>query len=198
MSLNNPPIPTIPQISPRTALHRLEAFIPTLLESVHAAFEHGQASRLLGRHGRARASLMCAQFEDEARSRLSNTGAAFIKRHDRFMIGLANTLVRLKKVNADYQTSNHETHTSRDYDRQIPLPGLPDLPRLTLAYRVSELGDKLLDVALVYARGRSVLWVEPLLAGPSVQQLPLREPRRTGRVKIRPASRPKSENDGES
>jgi hypothetical protein len=141
---------------------------------------------------------MAAHFEDEVRRRLGATGAHFVHRQNRFTIGVANLLLRLKKVNAEYRTRNLPTQTSREYDAQLPLPSLPDFPRLTLGYRLSALGDQLLDVALVYAHGPRVEWVESLLAAPSAVQLPLRPARPSRqRVRVRPSARPSNESNGE-
>lgn len=179
----------IPAVGVHRARRQLKPILGHLVDAVHAAFDSGKHARLVRNHLRARATLMTAHFEDEVRQRLGHTGAAFIDRSNRFTVGFGNLLVRLKKVSADYRTRNYPTETSKMYDRQLHLPELPDVPRLTLGYRVSSMGDRLLEIVLIYARGSQVVWVSALEgAATVVEQLPLRQtqPARTRRVRVRP------------
>jgi hypothetical protein len=105
-------------------------------------YRHYPAEILLDHTPRAAANCTYDHMFTEAERQLSTESGVTI--HEirglkLFGIGITATtrgaLVRFKRMDEDGRSRNYPTKQARDYDRQIPLPGIPDLPvRLTVGY----------------------------------------------------------------
>lgn len=81
-------------------------------------------------------------------------------------------LLRIKKVDSLFRVRNYRTRTAQRFNDQRPLPGVPDVPRLTLAYQLSPDRTELLGVFIALLRVDTVIWKYELPA-PGAQVLPL-------------------------
>jgi hypothetical protein len=171
-----------------------------LVDCVNAAFNKASLTQrtLVGHHPGTMASVLSSMFEDEARTRIAALpGVALISRGRSFLVSFKGVLVRFKKVDPDYRTRNYPTDASLRFDHQVPLPGIPPHPRLTLGYRLNRLGTAIVDLALIFSQGKKVVWVHQLSGSAVVTQLSLApaaaSAKRKKRVKIRQNRRTKKE-----
>ena len=68
-------------------------------------------------------------------------------------------LARFKKVDASGRHANYRTGQQDDFDRQRPLPGLPNAAvRLTCGYEPLPAGDSIRRIIISHVYGRTVLW----------------------------------------
>jgi len=87
----------------------------------------------------------------------------------------ANPLIlRFKKVNNKFETSNYPTQESLAYDNQMPyLPGIPPGARITVGYVMNEQETELRSVHIICSKGNIVYWDYPLSReGATVEVVP--------------------------
>ena len=101
-------------------------------------------------------------------------GVSVIPSHKsgRFLVVIdGQVVIQIKKLTEDLQTVNIETKTSRKFDLQLPLPGYPDNPRLTLGYKLDDFGTQLLEVLLIFSIGNDCQWHYNLQTGERSQEI---------------------------
>jgi len=177
---------------------RIQSIEAQLTAAIHAAWTKFQATRAQFDRPTPRtiANVLNNHVEDEIRTALSGVpGVNILDKDGRFLVGFSGLLLRFKKVDSEYRTRNYRTPSSVRFDRQERLPGIGDFPRLTVGYRLGRLADKLLEIVVIYAKGRRVDFVLPLAGNAAPTQLPLRpaasQPARV-RVRSTAAKRQKS------
>jgi hypothetical protein len=66
---------------------------------------------------------------------------------------------RFKKVDAAGRHSNYQTEQQRDFDDQLPLPGLPaEAVRLTSGYQLDLSGQEIERIIVARPFGSSIMW----------------------------------------
>ena len=76
----------------------------------------------------------------------------------------ANLVVRFKKIDNKFLTSNYPTQGSLAFDHQMPgLPGIPSGSRITVGYLMNDDETQLIGVFIIFAKGTSVQWQYELL-----------------------------------
>lgn len=84
---------------------------------------------------------------------------------DRFGIRIKETvLIRFKKINDALTTSNVRTSRSEKFDRQLDLPGLPQMPRITIGYRLTADNASITALWVALFKGTKRLWHYELVA----------------------------------
>src|SRR5574341_1551067 len=72
-------------------------------------------------------------------------------------------ILRFKKVNDKFETSNYPTQESLDFDNQTPdLPGIPSGTRITVGYVMNEQETELRSVHIICSKRNRVYWDYPL------------------------------------
>lgn len=75
-----------------------------------------------------------------------------------WLVEPANVVVRLKKMDEDGRSRNYPTKQAKDFDAQLPLPGLPSPPvRLTVGYLLDPLGS-LVRAQIARPDGMEPMW----------------------------------------
>jgi hypothetical protein len=68
-------------------------------------------------------------------------------------------VLRFKKVDAAGRHQNYQTAQQRDFDDQLPLPGLPPRAvRLTSGYQLDASGQSIERIIIARPIGRSIMW----------------------------------------
>ena len=94
-------------------------------------------------------------------------------RHNRrFLVQVGDRLViQVKKLTEDLRTSNLETRTSRAFDQQQLIEGYPQVPRLTLGYKLGAYRTELSEVLLIFSIDNECQWWYDLRSGEHSQEL---------------------------
>ncbi len=144
-------------------------------ESITCAFanwrEFGAPNQPLFRQ-RTLANYVQDRVDVELRTRLgANENVTMSKpRRDRFWMlikgGGDMALVRIKKLNPDFTTSNYRTKAAIRFDQQQELDSIPSAPRITLGYRLNRGATAMVGLWVVFLQGNEVLWKYELVDGP--------------------------------
>jgi hypothetical protein len=143
---------------------------------------------------RGRANAVHEYMVNEARLRFGAVpGVSLIETAGRFLLGFPGMVVRFKKFDDSLKTRNYKTQTSLAFDNQAKcwLPGVPDVARITVGYRLNALGTEVRGVHVVLLHGERVAWdYEITPAASNVVQLPTRSraPKAEPRVKGKKAT----------
>lgn len=99
-------------------------------------------------------------------------------RNQRFFSISDQVLLRFKFVDGRYQSKNYPTSHSRQWNLQIPLPGVPNVPRLEFGYRLDLTGTSVRDAMVLMKIGKArkktasnVVWVWQVW-GPPISEFP--------------------------
>jgi hypothetical protein len=70
-----------------------------------------------------------------------------------------HAVVRLKKTDEDGKSRNYPTKQDKDYDRGVPLPGLPEpAVRVTVGYLLDPTQTQIVRVQVSRPMGKGILW----------------------------------------
>lgn len=99
-------------------------------------------------------------------------------RNQRFFSIADEVLLRFKFVDTRYQSKNYPTSHSRQWNLQIPLSGIPNVPRLEFGYRLDLTGTSVRDAMVLLKIGKAktktasnVIWIWQVW-GPQISQFP--------------------------
>ena len=71
----------------------------------------------------------------------------------------ADVVVSFKKMNKNGSVRNHDSKQQRDFDSQLPLPGLPIPPtRLRVGYLLDPLATNYVRTQIAAPNNKSILW----------------------------------------
>jgi hypothetical protein len=110
---------------------------------------------------RTRANFIHDFFTGAVRTRLgSHVEVRFEKVRQRHLMILEDEaiLLRFKKLTPDMRTSNFATKTASDFDRQLPIPGIPPGARLTVGYVLDHFGTGLRGIFVALSIGNRPVW----------------------------------------
>lgn len=111
--------------------------------------------------GRAAATCIYAHMVAIADSRLTDKpGVVFedIRGLKVWIIGEMAT-IRFKKMDEDGRSRSYPTKQAKDFDRQLPLPGLPHPPlNLVVGYLPDPTGTRVERVQVAMPSGKSITW----------------------------------------
>lgn len=116
---------------------------------------------LLDHDARAAANCIYAHMVARADERLTGrSGVRFVNIRGLkvWVIGEVAT-IRFKKMDEDGRSRNYPTKQTRDYDRQLQLPGLPHPPlNLVVGYLPDPTGTEVQRVQVARPSGRNIDW----------------------------------------
>lgn len=102
-------------------------------------------------------------------------------------------ILRFKKVNNKFATSNYPTQGSLKYDNQTYLPGIPEGARITVGHVMNEEETELRSVHIICSKGKIVYWdyqlsreggLGELMPTPLLQPAPTPERRVRAKTKV--------------
>lgn len=119
---------------------------------------------------RTRRAVIWTLLLNEARARFGDDANIVFREtrqgHFFFQIPGSNSagsiLIRFKFLTEDLHTRNYPTETALDYNRQIPLPGIPAGIRIDVGYRLNADETALIGIFAVWSVGLTKLWVYQL------------------------------------
>ena len=146
----------------------MSSFAPPVLDDFdqicrlsHARYRRYPAADLLEHDGRAAAACTyCHMYEEAIRRWTDRPGIKPLDIRGRkvWAIG-AEVVVRLKKTDEDGRSRNYPTRQDQDYDRGLPLPGLPEpAVRLTVGYLLSPTQTEIVRIQISKPLGRQIEW----------------------------------------
>lgn len=94
-------------------------------------------------------------------------GFNFLKPKGLQVLNIRDRVVaRFKKVNAEGRHQNADTEQQRRFDRQLPIPGLPEEAlRMTFGYEPDPVFSKCERVIIALPSGKSIKWAAQIVDG---------------------------------
>jgi hypothetical protein len=121
---------------------------------------------LIDHDGRAAANCIYAHMVALADAKLTDkTGVVFknIRGLKVWILGERAT-IRFKKMDEDGRSRNYPTKQARDFDRQLPLPGLPYPPlNLVVGYLADPTGTTVERVQVAKPAGKAIDWCAAII-----------------------------------
>jgi hypothetical protein len=154
------------------AQNKLAPYHPIILESIEAAWREWteKFAPSLPWPRRTLPACMHELIERELRTRLGSLPGIVLSDtdNDRFFIHLgdADVLLHVKKLDDRLRPRNYPTDGAIKFNGQEDLPAVPDAPRVTLGYRVSETRDQLVGVFVAFLKNDDLQWFYELTHGP--------------------------------
>ena len=110
---------------------------------------------------RAKAACIYSHMETQAHARLSDLAGVVpleIRGLKVWIVGEKAT-IRFKKMDEDGRTRNYPTQQAVDFDKQLPLPGIPFPPlNLVVGYWQNSLGTDVQRVQVARPMGKEIDW----------------------------------------
>lgn len=126
-----------------------------------ARYQQYPAEFRLEHDPRAKASCIYSHMEALAHENLTDKPDVIFKKIrglNVWIIGEKAT-IRFKKMDEDGRTKNYPTKQARDFDKQLPLPGIPYPPlNLVVGYWPNSLGTDVERVQVARPMGKSIDW----------------------------------------
>lgn len=146
----------------------LEPHFFRLHESWHNAFDRYQSypAEIKAQHDdRAVTSCIHAHVIHEIRGQFAEVrGVKLLNIRRLNVLNIQNKLVlRFKKVDEAGRSSSFRTHQQENFDKQLPLPGLPQAAtRLTIGYEPDVAFSEIVRVLVSCPHGESILWASQI------------------------------------
>jgi hypothetical protein len=127
----------------------------------HAIYRQYPAAVLVEHDPRAAAACTYSHMYEEAMRRWgdrSGIKAVDIRNRKVWVVG-DHVVVRLKRTDEDGKSRNYPTKQDKDYDRGLPLPGLPEpAVRVTVGYLLDPTQTQIVRVQVARPMGKGILW----------------------------------------
>lgn len=127
----------------------------------HAKYRQTPPALLIEHDRRAAAACTyCHMYEEAMRRWTDRAGIKPVDVRGRkvWVVG-DHVVIRLKKTDEDGKSRNYRTKQDKDYDRGVPLPGLPEpAVRVTVGYLLDPTQTQIARVQVSRPMGKSVLW----------------------------------------
>ena len=151
MHLVKPPRLLITKGDAQAALAPIHGILYESLELSWQLWER-DIRKFFARPRRALQTCMNDLAEQHLRMRLGATPNVKLPENDaeRFWIELPTLMVFIKKFRHGFGISHYDTETAQDFIGQQRLPGVPDLPRVTAGYFVTNTRDQLVGVHVAF------------------------------------------------
>ena len=142
----------------------LQPRIWSILDAFLGAFDtvvHQELPSLPGTQISTIASMVCDQAYRNITLNLSGDQGLVQGSHkgQRFFVFDSTLVLRIKKLNRNYLSSNIRTRQASRWNRQLPLAGIPSLSRVELGYQVDLTGTVLTGVFVLLRIGNDVQWL---------------------------------------
>lgn len=141
---------------------------------------------------RTRANVVSNLMNDEARKRLCmRDGIQVTESAGRSLFEVdGRLLLHFKKLNSGLRTSNYPTQQALLFARQLTLPSMPELPRLTVGYRLDR-AAQFVGVFVVFLVGKALRWSYQI-EQPAVEivenDFNVKQNKNQRRVRVKPAA----------
>ena len=152
------------RISEEWAKGRLAAHEPYLAYCVHHGWQRFlrevPSTVRTDLTARGQANIVWDLMATVADVNVSATEGLYLKRSNNsmFIVVEDEVIVRFKKLNEGGESANIQTELQIEYRDQLPLPGLGDLPRLDVGYRLDGTGMDYEAVMVSCPSGRGSAW----------------------------------------
>lgn len=151
----------------------MSALDPALLDDFDQICRHGHrtyrsypAIHLVEHDGRAAAACTYSHMYEEAERRWTDrpeVKSVDVRGRKVWLVG-DFAVLRLKKTDEDGRSRNYPTKQDKDYDRGLPLPGLPPpAVRLTVGYVLDPTQTEIVRVQVSLPRGKEIEWCAAII-----------------------------------
>jgi hypothetical protein len=135
--------------------------IDAICREAHATYRRYPPEFLMAHDGRTAANCIYSHMVEGANERLTDRPGVqhkVIRGLKVWIMGEVAT-IRFKKMDEDGRSRNYPTKQTRDYDRQLQLPGLPHPPlNLVVGYLPDPTGTEVVRVQVARPSGRNIDW----------------------------------------
>ena len=155
---------TLPQVRSLLGTDRMPAFVRALKNSLQA-WNTSLGSAQLVVTPSTRASIINDYWYYFVNQQLGGTAMVTLKREQfqRFLVVDDQLIIRFKLVDRNLRSRNYPTPTSKGWNNQLPLQGLPPLSRCEFGYRLTLTGTDIEDAFLLLRYGERLLWLWQVL-----------------------------------
>lgn len=145
----------------------LETF-DEILRAGHSIYEHYPTDLIVDHdastqaHCTFRHILACAHasFSD-----IPDVHHLYIRGQNLWHLERANCVIRFKKTDEDGVSTNYPTIQARNFDKGLPIPGLPPEPtRLNIGYLLDDTGLGFVRSQVALPVGRSTMWCAAIIS----------------------------------
>lgn len=126
-----------------------------------ARYQQYPADIRIEHDARARAACIYSHMEIDAHARLNDLPGVIHKEIRGLKVWIVGekATIRFKKMDEDGRTRNYPTKQAVDYDKQLPLPGIPYPPlNLVVGYVPNSLGTDVERVQVARPMGKAIDW----------------------------------------